>query len=524
MRRRWMGVAVLWAGLAVNGPARAQQSPYLPSPVGAARMMPDPLPCGPSTPPPNLVPGPVSPIAAPMGPPPCLDLPADHSSAFQCENYVCECGFYFQPGIQFLFRQQLGAGVIAVREPLFQTGSFLRPEERRLLDPTQDLDALFHLLPLGIQDALLKEAQRLGVPLNQGIGPFIQRLDQLAGIKSGLLAPLTAPPILKQNDLTPSMDVGYRGTLGLLWQGQALEYTSFFAFENDNTVTRSRRAGLNPLFFNAPPGFEGDNGLFLDADRVSVTFGSSLWNNELNYRWWNPGIKGADLIVGVRYAEQRENYSITTDEDGLSFPLFNHKPDPTLVTSYIVKTQNHFIGPQLGFEYTLPLGCWLTLGTTYKGAWGANIAQTENALIRGDGLVGFDSHNSNTGFAQMYDIGGYLEFNILERFRIKTGINAMWLTGLAVAVDQVDYNLGANPNVTSPRDGNLSTNLLNLLPVGTPQQAFTKLISRLLQRNLINELQAGSILQRVQNEPHGKQNFNGSVFYWGPSLELEFLF
>jgi hypothetical protein len=520
-----MGVALVWVGLAAGGPARAQQSPYLPSPVGAARIMPDPLPCGPSQPPPNLIPGPVSPLAAPMGPPPCLDLPADHSSAFQCENYVKEFGFYFQPGVQFLFRQRLGAGEIAVLDTIGRSGPpLLGPREMALLnDANKDVAFLFSLLPRDLQNALVREAARLGIPLSGGLVPFIQRMEQITGLDSGL------PPVdrnhvaLQNNNLVPAMDVGYRGTFGLLWEGQAIEYTGFFAFENDKSIRKNRPFGLDVNFFNAPPGFEGNNGLWLQADRVGMTFGSSLWSNELNYRSWNVGITGLDFIAGVRYVEQRENLDIITDDDGLTFPLSNGNPDPELVASYLVRTRNHLVMGQLGCEYTLPLCCWLTFGTTWKGAWGANIAQTENELIRGDGLVGFDSNQSSTHFAQMYDIGGYFELNLLERLRLKTGINAYWLTGLATAVDQVDFNLGANPNVHQPPHFPVvPTNPFGLIE--DAPHIFANLVSRFVQRDIINTLDAQNIIRRVQQEPHGKQNYSGSVFYWGPMLELEFLF
>src|SRR6516225_9622777 len=127
MCRGWKGLALVAAYWCLSVPAQAQEGTY-PSPVGAARM-PEPIPCAPSaTPPPpqpNLIPGPISPQAAPMGPPDCLSLPCDHSSAFQCENYVQENGFYVHLGPIALQRGRLGAGDIAVfnaRAEGMQTG------------------------------------------------------------------------------------------------------------------------------------------------------------------------------------------------------------------------------------------------------------------------------------------------------------------------------------------------------------------------------------------------------------------
>src|SRR5262249_43074988 len=77
MLKKWMGVALLAGWLGLTAQARAQ---YLPSPVGAARI-PEPLPCGPTAPVPNLVPGPLNPLDAPKGPPDCLSLPAGINNA-----------------------------------------------------------------------------------------------------------------------------------------------------------------------------------------------------------------------------------------------------------------------------------------------------------------------------------------------------------------------------------------------------------------------------------------------------------
>src|SRR5215469_8743020 len=117
MCRGWTALALVAACWCLNSPAWAQPASY-PSPVGAARM-PEPIPCDPSQvpppkPQPNLVPGPISPQAAPMGPPDCLSLPYDHSNAFQCENYVKEGGIYASIGPIALQRNHLGAGDIAV--------------------------------------------------------------------------------------------------------------------------------------------------------------------------------------------------------------------------------------------------------------------------------------------------------------------------------------------------------------------------------------------------------------------------
>ena len=50
---------------------------------------------------------------------------------------------------------------------------------------------------------------------------------------------------------------------------------------------------------------------------------------------------------------------------------------------------------------------------------------------RGDGFLGFNSIRNTSNFGQIYDVGAYVDFSILERLRLRGGYNAMWLTGVA---------------------------------------------------------------------------------------------
>jgi hypothetical protein len=389
MVRRWMGVALMAAGLAVAAPARAQ---YMPVPVGAARM-PEPQPSGPSCePPPNLVPGPLNPTAAPMGPPNDLSLPCNHSSAFQCEEFAGDCHWYFAAGAQWLQRQKLGGGVVAVNDP-----------DRSIA--------------------------------------------------------------LEFNNLTQTMNGGVRGTVGYMSGDCALEYTGFYIPTENKTVGTVRTGLLDALFMNPPPQLQDSNGsMFFQGQRVSETFGSSFWNNEANVRRWNCGLQGADLIAGVRYVQEDETLSIDTEPNRDRFLAIRS------ITSK-VDTRNRLLTLQLGCEYECTIPCTpVSLGFSCKGAWGANFLETTNSLLRGDGLQVFNVNHADTVFTQIYDLGVFVDVQLLERLRLRGGYNTLWLLGVATAVDQLDFNLRG---------------------VSRAPQLF---------------------------------NTNGSIFWHGPMVELEFLF
>ncbi len=433
MCRGWKAVALVAACWCLNSPLHAQCCGTYPSPVGAARM-PEPIPCtptqGPPPPQPNLIPGPISPQAAPMGPPDCLSLPYDHSSAFQCENYVQDCGFFFHIGPMALQRQKLGAGDIAVFN-----------------------------------------AQAQGQP------PLVG-----TGIPNPFLPP---PPGTAQalgfNSFTPAMSLGIRGTIGYLWgENQSVEFSTFYIWQNDVTTTVQQFTGLDTLFFNPPETFAVGN-LFRRTNEVSTIFGSSLYSGEVNYRRWNMAFPGLDLLLGVRYIYQNDNLDIITQGTPLKVSQQINLPTPaTNVAIYSSRTFNNIVAPQIGAEYTLPVFRWLSLSGEGKAAWGVNFLSTDVSLARGDGFQGFNTHRSDTNFGQIYQLAGFADIHILERLRLRLGFQATWLAGIATANDQVDFNLmgfqgrqaflAANPGILNqpltPANYQRIVNTQNFIPHG----------------------------------------------------------
>lgn len=389
MCRGWKGLALLavFGGLCM--PLQAQMGGTYPSAVGAARM-PQPIPTDPSTAPPpyepNLVPGPVSPLAAPMGPPDALSLPADHSSAFQLENYVQGDGFYVNVGPMALQRNHLGAGDVAVFNA---------------------------------------SAQGMAPPSFPN--PF---LPTPAGTASAL----------NFNSLNPALSMGIRGTVGYLWgENQAIELSSFYIWQNNVSAAANQPGALDTLFYNPPLTFLGQ-GLFRRDNMVELTQGSSLFSTELNYRRWNSAYRGLEFIAGVRYVGQDDYLGITMSGSAPILNSYGMAPGQD-GGIYQVTCHNHIVAPQLGMEYNLPLFRWLTLSGMGKGAWGANYLTSDVNLSRQDGLIGFNSQRSATVFAQVYELGAFADINLLEKLRLRLGYTATWLCGVADSVDQVNFNL-----------------------------------------------------------------------------------
>lgn len=380
MTRLWMGVALTLLCLGFARSASAQQS-ALPEPVPFA---PSSIPQGP--PPaagPQLYPGPLPPEAAPPGPPPELSLPANLPGAFQ-EPPPPASGAYLYLGARAFRRNGLGNSPIASVDR----------------NNTTNLDT--GELPL---------------------------------------SPRFLRPVHNFNSVPMNTAWGAEAALGWYSDNAVLELSGFYVPQNSSEQTTTR-VGRLFLFFNPTPvGFEGNNGMWRQADRVTTTYESSLGNVEVNYRWWNRGVEGFEPMIGVRYLDQMERVSIFTDDDGVLVRDINNRPDPLRQATYSLRAQNRIVAPQLGFEWNRHFLPWFSVGLMGKGAWGVNFVNVEQTLRRGDGYSAAGWRRNDTTFSQLYEFGVHADVYLLERLRVRLGFDGLFLANINEASDQINFNL-----------------------------------------------------------------------------------
>jgi hypothetical protein len=382
MKRWWKRLAVVAAWLGVGLAAQAQS--FTAGPYGAARM-PEPLRYTPSCPPPNLVPGPLTPQIAPAGPPPELSLPASHSNAYPLEPYSLEAGWYASLGASFLRRYKSESGIGILQD-----------------DPTFNLD-------------------------------------------TGLLSRPTILPVASTGDIDPSYRGAGRITLGYLKGNQAWEFNAFYAPEEENTLALGSQGRL-AMGFGTPTGailtgFEGNNGLWTQADRVVVTFRNTIGSAEALYRLWNGGVNGTDALIGFRYLHVRERLSIFTDDDAFVTNEFGQS-DPLRQATYTAQVRTNFYGLTFGGEYSCPLWqnrVWFT--GVGKLAAGVNHVVRNTSLIRGDGLVGFDVDREKIDFGHLYDLTLALDIHLLEKARLRIGYQGILLLGTTTPNAQINTDI-----------------------------------------------------------------------------------
>ena len=390
MKSRWLGAVLMAAGLGVG---RLSAQGYMPTPVGAARI-PEPVPvCEPT---PQMMPGPLSSYTLPAVQTDANSLPAGHSSAFQCEEYAHHDECYFHIGGVSLDRENFGHKLFAVADP--------------------------------------------------------------TGIDTGIF-PVGAPPLIDLHDTGSHAQWGVTATAGYIWGSEAIEVTALYLFQHTVGATVVDPGRIDSFFFNPPLGFEGDNGMWLQADRMTNDFTSTLLSGEVNYRLSDVALNDFDLILGARYVNFRDKFTNFTDDDGITFPLANGLPDPTRQALYRSQTLNQMVGPQIGVEYDTMIWkyCYpnISAGFTAKAAYAVDFARTEHSLVRGDGFPGFSVQNNTINASSgIFEAGGFVEVHVTEKCRLRGGYNIIWLTGVKLAQDQIDFNL-ANPQGNDDRHGNV---------------------------------------------------------------------
>jgi hypothetical protein len=290
--------------------------------------------------------------------------------------------------------------------------------------------------------------------LRQRLGSGIVALQDNAshGLDTGNVPPANSQPVLNFNNINPQYQWGERFTLGRLEGDHSIEFTGFYLQDARNTATAVSPGRLSSFFFNPPVGFEGDNGMFLQADIMSATIQTAIGSAEFNYRWWNKSCPGVEWIAGLRYVNLQETASIFVDDDGiLQRDIFGHS-DPHRQANYFSRSVNQFIGPQLGVEWTKPCLSWVTIGANAKGAIGPDFVSLNRRLTRGDGFVGRAKNASETTFSSVWEAGIFADLSVFERVRVRLGYEALLFAHVPDAQSQVQFDLanqtGVNNNGT----------------------------------------------------------------------------
>lgn len=168
---------------------------------------------------------------------------------------------------------------------------------------------------------------------------------------------------------------------------------------------------------------------FFQADQMHVEYSSQLQNVEVNGIYH---VLDWSWLAGFRYVYFEDNFDIHARD-------FN-----TIGSDYRIGTWNNLFGGQLGARVA---HTWGSLDWELTGKVGlfANAAQTSSFV--GDfnnQFVVRDDHLAGTRAALVADIVLSATYRLSDVWALRGGYNLMWLDGLALAPDQLDFSSSLN--------------------------------------------------------------------------------
>jgi hypothetical protein len=183
------------------------------------------------------------------------------------------------------------------------------------------------------------------------------------------------------------------------------------------------------------PGSLGQIANFTGASAIDVSYSSRLDNAELNY-FWHPECPALSWMAGFRYLRLDERLDISSDVTGTGTGLYD------------IRTTNDMAGGQLGvrLRYCYSLTEWDV--TAKAGAFDNSVGQAQSVDNVGSPpppiRPGTGFHEADWAFVG--DIGANVSIYICKNWCAMAGYNVMWVNGVALAPDQLDFT--NTPNVS----------------------------------------------------------------------------
>ena len=167
---------------------------------------------------------------------------------------------------------------------------------------------------------------------------------------------------------------------------------------------------------------------FIFANAMTTDYSARLNNAEANY---TQTLMGTTFLTGFRYFNLEENFTINS---------FGSSVDPS---EYKVITRNNLVGGQLGAGLHQEYGRF-DIDLTGKAGGYVNLSRQQTYL--GDfgntvTLRDFSERGSQISFlGELSIIGAY---RITDWLSVRGGYRGMWVTGLALAPNQLDFSSSA---------------------------------------------------------------------------------
>lgn len=267
--------------------------------------------------------------------------------------------------------------------------------------------------------------------------------------------PNTSTTFLSTSDLDSFFNPGLQATVGMrLCGGRALEFDYFGLFGgNASAVAVSPDSNA---FLTFPDNLVGN--VFVDMDRVEADYSSSIHSFAVNFLCCcgccdqcccdcccgGVACQSWTWFAGFRYINLNEELDILAERDEVGGVEDG---------SYNLRTSNNLYGAQLGARLRRTRGRFGWDATGFAGIFGNDARQTQSVTDFPDVPLRptVSSSRSGVSFVGGANLSGlYLLTNV---WSLRAGYNLIWIEGVALAPDQLDFNFAASPSGDQLRNG-----------------------------------------------------------------------
>ncbi|MCA9246452.1 MAG: BBP7 family outer membrane beta-barrel protein [Planctomycetales bacterium] len=260
----------------------------------------------------------------------------------------------------------------------------------------------------------------------------------------------TTNTLISSGDLNFSAAGGFRVGAGFcLCNGWTLEAQFLGGL---NHVATSRVTGVNNLALPGDLGLSVNN--FFLADEVDVRYESNLNSPEINFvccccccdnSCCGSGVcDSCEYFVGLRYIDFSEELAIRSNDlqEGIS--------------TYRVRTYNNLYGGQIGLRRRRCWGRWSLEGTGKAGIYANDASQVQDPIYDFPNIQyrsRREAEDTVAAFAGELNLSGIYHIN--DIWGIRGGYNLLWIEGVALAPDQLDFTDTALSGTTIDTNGSV---------------------------------------------------------------------
>jgi putative beta barrel porin BBP7 len=264
----------------------------------------------------------------------------------------------------------------------------------------------------------------------------------------------TGATLLSTNDLNFPFAGGLRAYVGHRFCGCWAWELGYFGLFDANASTSI--TGDLALPNDLGPG----TNVFFGADRFDLDYTSRLHGGELNFvccccccePCCVPRCSSVEWIYGFRYLRVDELLDIRAERlevGGVETGTYN------------VRASNDLYGGQFGVRLRHCRGPWSVEGTGKIGLFG-NDANTSQTVTDFPSFVVRQTSSSDSDLAFLGELNLSLIRQVSDHWFVRGGYNLIWIDGIALAPDQLDFSLTSTSGTTIDDDNTMFLHGVNV--------------------------------------------------------------